>query len=92
VKSKVRILGLYVITRYVLSCSKNEFKKKTPSKIQNGRHKQRSGQHTLARQKNIQQKTLVSQVRVHWGIGYVKSEVGILGFLYMSVLYSINEF
>jgi hypothetical protein len=37
------------------------------SKIQNGRHKQRSGQHTLAHQKNIQKKfmdTLISTLLV----------------------------
>jgi hypothetical protein len=29
------------------------------SKIQNGRHKQRSGQHTLARQKNIKKRNKI---------------------------------
>ncbi len=43
-----------------------------PSKIINGRHKRRSGRHTLARQKNIQKKILQlasnNNSSCYWGI------------------------
>ena len=40
--------------------AKSGFESRHPSKIINGRHKRRSGRHTLARQKNIQKKDIFS--------------------------------
>ncbi len=42
----------------------SEFEFRHPSKIINGRHKQRSGQHVLARQKNIKKKLRAGDVQV----------------------------
>jgi hypothetical protein len=54
------MMGGYVM---LLATELSRFETRRLSKIQNGRHKQRSDQHTLARQKNRQKKVHIYRYR-----------------------------
>ncbi len=55
-KGKNKVQGGWVAKLLAPLCYRqhSEFEFRHPSKIINGRHKQRSGQHTIARKKDIQ--------------------------------------